>query len=128
MACLQNLPSLLSQLLLWHGECALAKHPQDVMTLTCTALAKAGFRVMDKAQRRGSNLPLQAKLAQLHRHAEVMLESVLNNPNITEESVKAMAQHERCSCGGAASLAAHHFVKQRMQAHKVLVSHQHGCW
>ena len=39
--------------------------------------------------------PLQAKLAQLHRHAEVMMESVLNNPNITEESVKAMAQHER---------------------------------
>lgn len=39
---------------------------------------------------------MQAKLAQLHRHAEVMMESVLNNPNITEESVKAMAQHERC--------------------------------
>lgn len=39
---------------------------------------------------------LQAKLAQLHRHAEVMLESVLSNPNITEESVKTMAQHERC--------------------------------
>ena len=39
---------------------------------------------------------LQAKLAQLHRHAEVMLESVLNNPNITEESIKTMAQHDRC--------------------------------
>ena len=38
---------------------------------------------------------LQAKLAQLHRHAEVMLESVLNNPNITEESIKTMAQHDR---------------------------------
>ena len=26
-----------------------------------------------------------------------MLESVLNNPNITEESIKTMAQHERCA-------------------------------
>ena len=52
---------------------------------------------MGRAEHQGFSSPLQAKLAQLHRHAEVMLESVLNNPNITEESVKAMAQHERCS-------------------------------
>ena len=55
---------------------------------------------------------MQAKLAQLHRHAEVMLDSVLNNPNITEESVKAMAQHERCVL--------------QMGIHKISVGHQHG--
>lgn len=54
----------------------------------------------------------QAKLAQLHRHAEVMLDSVLNNPNITEESVKAMAQHERCAF--------------QVYTHEALLGHQHG--
>lgn len=38
---------------------------------------------------------IQAKLQQLHQHAEIMLDSVLKNPNITDESVKQMAQHER---------------------------------
>lgn len=49
---------------------------------------------------------MQAKLAQLHRHAEVMLDSVLNNPNVTADTVKAMAQEERCATiwPGAASM------------------------
>lgn len=41
---------------------------------------------------------IHAKLQQLHQHAEAMLESVLQNPNITEESVRQMAQHEKYVC------------------------------
>ena len=66
-------------------------------TCLCCAVAEAGHVLPAAGNTMKALVPLQAKLAQLHRHAEVMMESVLNNPNITEESVKAMAQHERCA-------------------------------
>ncbi|CAK0764240.1 hypothetical protein CVIRNUC_003138 [Coccomyxa viridis] len=69
---------------------------EDMMDIVQSGAVHAiDLRAKQEELRETDQSYIQAKLAQLHRHAEVMLESVLNNPNITEESIKTMAQHDR---------------------------------
>ncbi len=69
---------------------------EDMLDLVQTGAVKAlDLKGKQEKLRETDQAYIHAKLQQLHRHAEVMLESVLQNPNITEESIRTMAQHEK---------------------------------
>jgi hypothetical protein len=69
---------------------------EDMLDLVQHGAIKAiDLRAKQEQLRETDRNYIHAKLQQLHQHAQLMLDSVLNNPNITEDAVKQMAQHEK---------------------------------
>ncbi|KAK9909935.1 hypothetical protein WJX75_009692 [Coccomyxa subellipsoidea] len=85
---------------------------EDMLDLVQHGAIKAvDLRAKQDQLRETDQAYIQAKLQQLHQHAEIMLDSVLKNPNITEESYKLMAQHEKDALQTRIDLADQAIVK-----------------
>ncbi|CAL8467683.1 g7221 [Coccomyxa elongata] len=85
---------------------------EDMLDLVQHGAIKAlDLRAKQDQLRETDQAYIHAKLQQLHHHAEAMLESVLQNPNITEESVRQMAQHEKDALQNRIDLADQALVK-----------------
>lgn len=73
-----------------------AAQMEDMLDMVQHGAVKAiDLRAKQEQLRETDQTYIHAKLQQLLEHAQIMVDSVLNNPNITEESIRQMAQHEK---------------------------------
>ncbi len=69
---------------------------EDMLDMVQHGAVKAiDLRTKQEQLRETDRNYIHAKLQLLLDHAQIMVDSVLSNPNITEESVRQMAQHEK---------------------------------